>query len=68
MAPTYLAPIASTQIKTTTLIGWSLFGIGVTGVTILGALYLFQRAERNRYKNKNQNDKILIDITAFLSD
>ena len=69
MAPTYLAPIASTQIKTiktTTLIGWSLFGIGLTSVTILGALYLFQCAERKRWQN--QNDEVGIDVTDYLSD
>ena len=66
IASTSLAPIASIQIKTTTLIGWSLFGIGLTSVTILGALYLFQCAERKRWQN--QNDEVGIDVTDYLSD
>ena len=56
IAPTYLAPITLTQINTTALIGF----------TTLGALCLFQRAERKRWKNKN--DEVLIDVTASLSD
>ena len=39
---TYLVPIASTEIKTNALIGWTCFGVGLIGFTILGALYLFQ--------------------------
>ena len=62
----YLAPIASTQINTTALIGWTVFGVGLIGFTTLGVLYLFQRADRKRYQNKN--DKVLIDITASLND
>jgi hypothetical protein len=50
----YLAPIASTQIKTTALIGF----------TILGSLYLFQRAERLR----SQNHEVIIDVTASSCD
>ena len=62
------SPIASTQISINTpaLIGWTFFGVGLFGFTTLGALYLFQRAERKRCQN--QNDKILIDGTASLSD
>lgn len=66
VAPTYLAPIASTQINTTALIGWTCFGVGLIGFTTLGALYLFQRAERKRWQN--QNHEVLIDVTASLSD
>lgn len=66
IAPTYLAPIASTQIKTTALIGWTCFGVGIISFTVLGSLYLFQRAERKRWQN--QNDQVLIDGTASLSD
>lgn len=65
----YLAPIASTQINTTAttiVIGWTSLGVGVVGLTILGALYLFQRAERKRWQN--QNNKIVIDVTASPSD
>jgi hypothetical protein len=47
-SPTYMAPIA---LNTTSLIGWTCLGIGLIGVTICGALYLFQRAERKRYQN-----------------
>ena len=63
---TYLAPIASTQINTTALIGWTCFGVGIVSFTILGALYLFQRAERKRWQN--QNEEVLINVTASLSD
>ena len=56
----YLAPIASAQIKTTALVGWTCFGAGLIGFTILGLLYLFQRAERKRA----QNHEIIIDVTA----
>ena len=66
IAPTHLAPIALTQINTTALIGWTFLGVGLIGLITLGALYLFQRAERKRCQN--QNDKILIDVTASLSD
>ena len=44
----------------------TIYGVGLINFTILGALYLFQHAERKRYQNKN--DKVLIDITAFLID
>lgn len=66
VAPTFLAPIASTQINTTALIGWTCFGVGAISFTILGSLYLFQRAERKRWQN--QNNEVLIDVTASLSD
>jgi len=66
IAPTYLVPICSTQINTTALIGWTFFGVGLIGFTTLGALYLFQRAERKR--SQNQNTKIVIDVTASPSD
>lgn len=68
VAPTYLAPVAaaSTQVNTTALIGWTCLGVGLIGFTILGSLYLFQRAERERWQN--QNDGVIIDVTASLSD
>ena len=66
IVPTYLAPIASTQINTTALIGWTFFGVGLIGLPTLGALYLFQRVERKRSQTKNT--KIVIDVTASLSD
>ena len=69
IGPTYLAPIASTQIKTTALIGWTCFSVGLIGFTTFGALYLFQRAERKRWQNQqNQNEEVLIDVTASFSD
>ena len=55
IAPTYLAPIASTQINANALIGWTFFGVGLIGFTTLVTLYLFQRAECKRCQN--QNDK-----------
>jgi len=60
VAPTYLVPIASTQINTTALIGWTCLGVGIISFTVLGSLYLFQRAERKRWQN--QNDQVLIDV------
>ena len=66
VAPTYLAPMASSQINTTALIGWTCLGVGLIGFTILGSLYLFQRAERKRWQN--QNDEVLIDVTASLNE
>jgi hypothetical protein len=68
VAPTYLAPIASTQIKTTSLIGWTFFGVGLISFTTFGALYLFQREKRKRCQNQNQNEEVLIDVTASFSD
>jgi hypothetical protein len=62
MPPTCLIPIASTQINTTALIGWTFFGIGLIGFVTLGALYVFQRAEFKRYQNKNDE----VYITASL--
>ena len=44
VAPTYLAPMASSQINTTALIGWTCLGVGLISFTILSSLYLFQRA------------------------
>jgi len=66
--PSYVAPIASTQISinTTALIGWTCLGVGIISFTILGVLYLSRRAERNRWQNKN--DEVLIDVTASLRD
>ena len=68
VAPTYLAPIASasTKVNTTALIGWTCFGIGLIGFITFGALYLFERAERKRWQN--QNEVVLIDVTASLSN
>jgi len=66
VAPTYLAPIATTQINTTALIGWTCFGVGIISFTILGSLYFFQRAERKRWEN--QNNEVIIDVTASLSE
>lgn len=66
IGPTYLTPIASTQIKTTSLIGWTCLGVGLIIFTTFGALYLFQRAERKR--RQNQNEGVLIDVTASFSD
>ena len=68
VAPTYLAPIAAASIKvnTTALIGWTCLGVGLIGFTILGSLYLFQRAERKRWQN--QNDEVLIDVITSLSE
>lgn len=48
--------MASSQINTIALIGF----------TILGSLYLFQRAERKRWQN--QNDEVLIDVIASLNE
>lgn len=68
VAPTYLAPMASasTKVNTTALIGWTCLGVGLISFTILGSLYLFQRAERKRCQN--QNDEVLIDVIASLSE
>ena len=65
VAPTYLAPMvsASTKVNTTALIGWTCFSVGLISFTILGSLYLFQRAERKRWQN--QNDEVLIDVIAI---
>jgi hypothetical protein len=51
--PTCLIPIASTQISTTSLIGWTFFGTGLVIFVTLSALHVFQRAQIKRYKNKN---------------
>jgi predicted membrane channel-forming protein YqfA (hemolysin III family) len=59
VAPTYLIPMASTKVNTTAIIGCTCFGVGLIGFTIVGSLYLFQRAERKRWHN--QNDEVLID-------
>jgi len=68
VAPNYLAPMAaaSTRVNTTAVIGWTCLGVGLIGFTILGSLYLFQRAERKRWQN--QNDEVLIDVTVSLSE
>ena len=63
VAPTYLAPIASasTKVNTTALIGWTCLSVGLISFTILGSLYLFQRAERKRWQN--QKDEVIINVT-----
>ena len=68
VAPTYLAPLASvsTKVNTTALIGWTCLGFGLISFIILGSLYLFQRAERKRWQN--QNDEVLIDVIASISE
>ena len=65
VAPTYLAPMVSAS-TTTPLIGWTCLGFGLISFTILGSLYLFQRAERKRWQN--QNDEVLIDVIASISE
>ena len=64
IAPTSMVPIASTQLNTTALIGWTCLGVGLISFTVLGALSLFHLAERKRY----QNGAILIGVTDCLSD
>ena len=44
---------ASTKVNTTALIDWTYLGIWLISFTILGSLYLFQRAERKRWQNQN---------------
>ena len=68
VVPIYLAPMtsASTKVNTTGLIGWTCLGVGLISFTILGSLYFFQRAERKRWQN--QNDEVVIDVIAFLSE
>ena len=68
VAPTCLAPMASasTKVNTTALIGWTCLGVGLISFTILGSLYLFQRAERKRWQT--QNDEVLIDVIPSLSE
>lgn len=67
IAPTYFAPIVSTQINSTTaLIGWTFFGFGIISFATFGGLYLFQNAERERWRK--QNSQIIIDVTSSLSD
>lgn len=68
VAHIYLAPMASasTKVNTTALIGWTCLGVGLIGFTILGSLYLFQRAERKRWQN--QNDEVIIDVIASVSE
>jgi hypothetical protein len=68
VAPAYLAPMASasTKVNTTALIGWTCLGVGLIGFTILGSFYLFQRAERKRWQN--QNDEVIIDVIASVSE
>ena len=62
--PIYLALMASasTKVNITALIGWRCLGFGLISFTILGLLHLFQRAERKRWKN--QNDEVLINVIA----
>lgn len=65
IGPTYLlASKVSTRIYAT--IGWMFFGVGLVGFTTLGALYLFQRAERKRWQD--HNDGVIIDVNASLID
>ena len=64
--PTCLIPIASTQINTTALIGWTTLGVGLISFTTLGLLYLFQHAECKRWKN--QNEAVVIDVPIFKSE
>ena len=68
VAPAYLAPMssASTMVNNTALTGWTCLGVGLISFTILGSLYLFQRAERKRWQN--QNDEVIIDVTVSLSE
>ena len=63
VAPTYLALMisASTIINNTALIHWTCLSVGLISFTILSSLYLFQRAERKRWQN--QNDEVIIDAS-----
>ena len=66
VTPTYLTTMASTKVNTTAIVGWWCFGFGIIGLTIVGSLYLFQRAERKRWHN--QNDEVLINEIVSLSE
>jgi hypothetical protein len=68
--PSYLIPIPIISSSNAgVLIGWSL-GVGLISFTILGLLYLFQKAERKRWaqkrseNQKHQNDHVVIDVIA----
>ena len=54
------------MIESSSLIGWTCFGVGIIVFMTFSALYLFQRVERNRWQN--QNEGVIIDVTASLSD
>ena len=58
-----LGPMAY-KVNTTALIGWTCLGVGLISFTILGSLYLFQRAERKRWENQ----EVIIDVIASLSE
>ena len=51
---------ASTKVNTTALIGWTCLGVGLIGFTILGSLYIFQRAERKCWQSRNYT--VIIDV------
>lgn len=40
--------------------------MGLISFTILGSLYLFQRAERKRWQT--QNNEVVIDVISSLSE
>jgi hypothetical protein len=62
VAPAYLAPMASasTKLNTTALIGWTCLSVGLISFTMLGSLYLLQRAKRKRWQN--QNDEVRMAV------
>ena len=66
MADGNVTKLPSMLFEPTALLGWTCFGVGLIGFTTLGALYLFQRAERKRWQN--QYDGVRIDVTASLSE
>jgi hypothetical protein len=63
---TSLIPIVSSQITTTSVIGWTTLGVGLISFTTLGLLHLFQHVECKRWKN--QNEAIVIDMPIFKSE
>lgn len=67
VVPTCLTSIASaSKVNTIILIGWTCFGMRVISFTTFGLLYLFQRVENKRWQN--QNEVVIIDLTASFSD
>ena len=63
---TVVSVTSSSSLNVLPIIGWSIFGLTVTVGSVGLALHIFQRAERNRWHN--QNDEVLIDGIVSLSE
>ena len=66
LVPTVFSVTSSSYLNVLPILGWSIFGLTVTVGSVVFALHIFQRGERNRWHS--QNDGVIIDVSTSFSE